>query len=240
MTSSPSTHVIRRSALLDITLIIGVLVILKSLLLNVNAIWSFAGPVSLLVSLAVATWCLWRRRESWVSLGLSRPKSIGWILLWTVGALIVTMGVGILADSLTISLLDAPSEAVQAIDSRYQGRFDSVRGNPQVYLYWLVVAWVIGGFAEEMLFRGALLTRFEALFSGAPYAAIIAVICQAILFGHQHLYYQGVAGWVATGAIGLVSGLLYLAFDRNLWPLVLSHGVSNTIGLTLIYLGMMG
>jgi len=225
---------------LDIALIIGVLLTLKSLLLRVDSIWSYAGPISLLASVAVATWCLWRRRQNWAGLGLGRPKSIGWTLLWTVVALILTMGVGILADALATGLIGAPSEAVQAIDSRYQGRFASVKGNLQVYLFWLAMAWIIGGFIEEMLFRGFLFARFEELFGGVPLAAIIAVICQAMLFGHQHLYYQGVAGWIATGAIGLVSGLLYLVFKRNLWPLVLSHGLSNTIGLTLLYLGLMG
>jgi membrane protease YdiL (CAAX protease family) len=36
----------------------------------------------------------------------------------------------------------------------------------------------------------------------------------------------------------LVSGILYLLFKRNLWPLTLSHGLVNTIGLTLIYTGL--
>lgn len=230
----------RASALFDLTLIIGTLLLLKTALLNIDALWSPAGPVALVAALTLATWSLRRRGKGWADLGMGRPKSFFWTAIWTVVALVVTMGVGILADGLATSLIAPPSEAVQAIDERFSGRFDAVPGNLSAFLFWLAIAWVIGGFVEEMLFRGALFERFETVFSGLPLAAVLAVMCQAALFGHQHLYYQGVAGWVATGAIAVVSGLLYLAFNRNLWPLILSHGLSNTIGLTLIYLGMAG
>lgn len=56
-----------------------------------------------------------------------------------------------------------------------------------------------------------------------------------MLFEQQHLYYQGYAGWVATGVIALISSLNYLAFKRSLLPLILSHGMSNNIGLTLLF-----
>lgn len=240
MTAIASDIFRRASSLFDLTLIIGTLLLLKSALLNIDAMWSLAGPVSLVAALTLATWSLRRRKKGWADLGMGRPKSIVWTAIWTLVALIVTMGVGILADGLATSLIGPPSESVQAIDARFSGRFDAVPGNLPAFLFWLTIAWVIGGFVEEMLFRGALFERFETVFSGLPAAAILAVMCQAVLFGHQHLYYQGVAGWVATGAIAVVSGLLYLAFNRNLWPLILSHGLSNTIGLTLIYNGMVG
>ena len=238
MTSLHPTKPNRWAALYDLFLIIGVLLVLKSVLLNVAAVWSYAGPISLLTALAVATWRLRKNKETWAGLGLGRPKSIRWTMLWTLVALVLTMGAGILTESLAVSLIGAPSEATQAIDARFQGRFDNVPGNLSAYLFWLATAWVIGGFTEEMLFRGVLLTRFENLFAKIPFAAVLAVICQAVLFGQQHYYYQGLAGWAATGAIAFVSGILYLAFNRNLWPLVLSHGLSNSIGLTLIYLGV--
>lgn len=90
-----------------------------------------------------------------------------------------------------------------------------------------------------MLFRGALFSRLESLCAGAPFAVVVAIVLQGILFGQQHYYYQGLAGWVANGAIAIVSGLLFLAFKRNLWPLIISHGLSNSIGLTALYLGAM-
>jgi len=240
MTLAPSPNVNRRHALIDLTLVIGVLLALKFLLLKSDAIWSYAGPISLLASIAVATWCLWRRRENWSSLGLRRPISFSWVLRLTVVALVLTIAVDFFAIGLAESLLGPPNDAVQAIDTRFLERFASVPGNLQAYLFWVAIAWIIGGFVEEMLYRGFLFTRFETLFGGVPQAAIIAAFCQAMLFGYQHHYYQGFNGWIVTGAIGLASGILYLAFKRNLWPLIMSHGLSNTIGLTLLYLGLTG
>ncbi|MCH2458445.1 MAG: CPBP family intramembrane metalloprotease [Henriciella sp.] len=238
MTDS-STTVTKTTALIDLALIIGVLLIAKTALLNVEAVWAYAGPISLLLALVVASWRLKAGGHSWRDLGVQRPKSWLWLAIQTVIALIVTIGVGILAQSLAVSVIGEASEATQAIDARFLGRFDNLPGNLPVYLFWLTMAWVIGGFTEEMLFRGALFSRFESLLADLPLAVILAIFCQAILFGQQHYYYQGLAGWVATAAIAVVSGLLYLAFKRNLWPLIISHGLSNTIGLTALYLGAM-
>ena len=229
-----------RTAMIDLAWIIGILLISKSLLLRVDPIWAFAGPISLILTWCVATWRLGRSNEGWSAHGVKRPKSIARLLLQTLVALVLTMGVGIIAESLAVSLIGAPSESTQAIDARFQGRFDNLPGNLPVFIFWLAIAWVVGGFVEEMLFRGVLFSRFEQLLAKVPLAAIMAVLLQAALFGQQHYYYQGAAGWIATGAIAAVSAALYIAFKRNLWPLILSHGLSNTIGLTLLYLGFIG
>jgi membrane protease YdiL (CAAX protease family) len=238
VTPDMSAQADRRAALIDLALIIAVLLISKSLLLEVAAIWTYAGPISLLIALGVATVCLRRRGKDLASVGLKRPDNLKKAALWTIIALVLTMGVGMVAESLFTAVIGAPDEATQAIDERFQGRFDNLPGNLPVYLFWLALAWVIGAFTEEVLFRGVLFSKFEQAFAGVPLATLLAVLCQAVLFGQAHYYYQGLAGWVATGAIAFVSGALYLVFRRNLWPLMLSHGLSNTLGLTLLYLGV--
>jgi len=237
--SNSSTAVSRQTAIFDLVLIIGCLLIAKTALLQIESIWSYAGPIALMFTLLVATLRLRSSRQSWSDIGVKRPKSWLRLSLQTLIALIVTIGVGILAQSLANSFIGVANEATQAIDARYQGRFDDLPGNLPVYLFWITIAWVIGGFTEEMLFRGALFSRLESLCAGAPFAVVVAIVLQGILFGQQHYYYQGLAGWVANGAIAIVSGLLFLAFKRNLWPLIISHGLSNTIGLTALYLGAM-
>lgn len=226
----------KRTASLDLILIVGVLLISKTVLLQIENLWAYAGPISLLATLGVATWRLNTSDQSWSDLGIKRPKSWLRLGIQTIIALVVTIAVGVIAQILVASLIDAPNEATQAIDARYQGRFDDLPGNLPKYLFWLAMAWGVGGFAEEMLFRGALFSRLESLFSGLPFAVILAILLQGVLFGQQHYYYQGLAGWISTGAIAVASGGLYMAFNRNLWPLILSHGLSNTIGLTLLYL----
>ena len=124
------------------------------------------------------------------------------------------------------------------VDPRYSGRFADLPGNTGRLLYWISVSWIVGGFVEEMLFRAMLQSRFERLLAGNPYSAPIAVVLQAIVFGQQHFYYQGWSGALATGGIALISGALFIFLRRNLWPLIVSHGLANTIGLTLIYSGV--
>ncbi|MCK0070876.1 CPBP family intramembrane glutamic endopeptidase [Kordiimonas laminariae] len=240
MTASTQTNQQIWTALRDCIFIIGTLLVVKSLLLEIEPLWSYAGPISLLFTLGIATWCLKQSNVSWSLNGNDEVISWKRLATLTVIALVVTIAVGILAQSLAVSFIGTPSEAIQAIDERFQGRFANLPGNFPVYLFWLITAWVIGGLTEEILFRKILFVRFEMLFSKIPATTFLAISAQAMLFGQQHYYYQGAAGWVATGVIGFISGLLYLVFKRNLWPLILSHGISNSIGLTLLYFGVTG
>ena len=67
-------------------------------------------------------------------------------------------------------------------------------------------------------------------------AWILAAILQAVIFGLAHAY-QGPVGVIKTGAIGLVFGLAYLAVGRNLWPLIIAHGLIDSIDMVTHYLG---
>jgi membrane protease YdiL (CAAX protease family) len=89
-----------------------------------------------------------------------------------------------------------------------------------------------------MFFRGFLVTRTLALFRGVPFAAVFAVLIPALLFGLGHFYYQGLRGLVTTTAIGIAFGAAFLLLKRNLWPLVLIHGIVDTINFTVLYLGL--
>ncbi len=224
-----------RSAAMDIVLVVGTLLILKYVLLNLEAMWTYAGPISLLSALVVASWRMRKNGETWSDLGLKRPQSWRKMTMWTLIALILTVAAGILLDGFSSEAL---GDVAQQAERDHGARFANVPGNTPVFLYWLAVAWIIGGFVEEMLFRGLLIARFETLFSHVPLGLVFAIILPAIIFGQQHYYYQGISGAVSTGGIAVVSGILYVLFKRNLWPLTLSHGLANTIGLTLIYTGI--
>ncbi len=41
-----------------------------------------------------------------------------------------------------------------------------------------------------------------------------------------------------TGTIGLAFGTLFLVYKRNLWPLIIFHGLIDTAGFTALYLGL--
>jgi len=92
-------------------------------------------------------------------------------------------------------------------------------------------------FLEEFIFRGYLLNRIVDLQGRqTKLALMISVAGQAIIFGLAHAY-QGPVGVFKTGAIGLVFGLAYLAVGRNLWPLIIAHGLIDSIDMVTHYLG---
>lgn len=222
---------------LDLLYTLGTLFSLKWILLQFPIMWTFAGPISLLSALAVATWRLKRNNESWVSLGLFNKGSYLNLSLWIVGALVTTIIIGNLGGALANALITSPTELNEQINVVLQNRFSNVEGNLSVYIYWLIISWVIGGFTEELLFRGFMILRFEKALSKLPFATALAVIIQALIFGQQHMYYQGYLGLFATGFMALTSGIIFIYCKRSLWPLIISHGLANTLGMTMRFLG---
>lgn len=152
-------HATRQKAALDLLIIVGVLVVSKTLLLRVDQVWAFAGPIPLLLALSFAHWRLSIRNITWSSIGLTRPKS-NWLLpAFTVVALIVTIAAGEIAGMIASASFGPPDAVTQEIDARYQDRFRGIAGDPLQFAIWLAIAWIIGRFTEELLFRGALFAR---------------------------------------------------------------------------------
>jgi len=68
----------------------------------------------------------------------------------------------------------------------------------------------------------------EKLFTSTRLATILAVVLQAMIFGFRHSYDLSERS-ITDGLIGLAMGIGYVAFGRNLWPLILAHCLLNTI-----------
>jgi membrane protease YdiL (CAAX protease family) len=182
-------------------------------------------PVSETPWLVALGWLSLRLRgRGWRSLGFRRP--VRWIT--TVGvALAAAVGLQLLSEF-----------AIEPITGRPDlSGFHSLVGNLPASLGMLGLVWTLAAFGEEMAYRGYLLERAAALghHSSSAYAAGMVVI--SLLFGVGH-FYQGIAGMVGSSVSGLLFGLLYLSGGRNLWLPILTHGFSDTIGLVLIYFGM--
>ncbi len=222
-------------AAFDLLLILATLFIVKYVLLRAGGLWTYAGPISLLASIAVASLCLYKNGENWRELGLRKPENWGKLAFWSLFLLVGTIVAGI---GIEVAASNFIGNDATSIDPNYANRFAKVPGNLPLYLYWIIVSWVVGGFVEEMLFRGILLTRFEQLFTRFRLATWVAIVLQAVIFGQQHFYYQGWAGALATGGLALISGVFYILLKRTMWPLILSHGTANMIGLTLIFTGI--
>jgi membrane protease YdiL (CAAX protease family) len=108
--------------------------------------------------------------------------------------------------------------------------------NVSSFLFGLPFMTLCVGLSEEGLFRGYIQSHLEKSFT-----ATTAIIGQAILFGAWHFVWNispldasAMVQYVTTTAfIGLFFGYFY-GKTRNLTPLVLAHGLWDSIGLGIV------
>jgi len=85
------------------------------------------------------------------------------------------------------------------------------------------------GVCEELLFRGFLIWVLQPLV-GLWFAAALSVV----LFGAAHAY-QGLAGVIRTGLLGLVFTAVVL-LTQSLWPAILLHVIGDALGGVIAWL----
>ena len=101
-------------------------------------------------------------------------------------------------------------------------------------MYGVLYAFIGAGFYEEFTFRGFLMQGLAMLFGGNRGAWIGACILQGALFGAAHAY-QNPLGIAITGTLGILMGLLVLASGRNLWAVIIGHGLFDASRFVLFY-----
>ncbi len=189
----------------------------------------YRGELALLISVLLATALLRFNGERWRDLGLARPMNLKLLPSQTGTVMFMAYAAAILVTAVLLPLL--------GLESPSQEQHSGVTGNISEYLVHVtVITWGTAAFLEEMAFRAFLIHRFAAALGNTRVAVIIAVLIQGTLFGLAHPG-QGPGGMLMTGAIGLVFGALYVRYNRNLWPLILAHGLMDTIGFTAIFFG---
>ncbi|PCJ64878.1 MAG: CPBP family intramembrane metalloprotease [Bacteroidetes bacterium] len=182
--------------------------------------WSFS-------TLAIATWRMRARNISWKDLGLSKPSSIKKTLLISIGILIATV-LSIMFFHIIKDYLPFLSEQeVSGGDS--SSKFGDLKGN--WLLFFAIIPMVlIESTLEELLDRGFLINWFEKLFSKTSVATILAVLLQAVIFGFRHSNDLSERS-ITVGLIGLIMGIAYVKFGRNIWPLIIAHCLLNTMSM---------
>ncbi len=187
----------------------------------------FAGSIAV-VTTVLAIWAMRHRQgNSWADLGLKRPRHWGRLILMVIVAIVTTAILASVALPL-LTRLTGPL-AGSGVASTFHSPLSFIA-------YIIIIAWGAAGFCEELIFRGFLLNQFARLFGGSKAGWGLAILFQAALFGLGH-YTQGLTGIIITGLIGLLFGVLYLLAGRNLWCLILAHGIVDTLSLTQDYLG---
>ena len=103
----------------------------------------------------------------------------------------------------------------------------------------IVAAWIVGGFYEEIVFRGFIQTTIQQWFRKNSHSFWIAGVVTSALFGLYH-WQQGIYGVVFATLSGFLWTYLLKRYRGNLWYPIISHAIYDTIALTLIYFGVLG
>ena len=99
---------------------------------------------------------------------------------------------------------------------------------------FILLAWT-GGAAEELFFRGHLLTGLRALFGPSRGGTVGAVALVTVVFALLHGY-QGWAGVVDSGLYGGLTLTLLFLWRRSLTACIVAHALWNTLAVVGIYL----
>lgn len=159
---------------------------------------------------ALAVYLLWRSGFGPSSIGLARWRSR-------------TDGLGALG---LAALIGLPGLALY-VGARWMGLSVQVIPASLDDTWWripvLVLSAFANGWAEEVVVVAYLQTRLRQL----GYGTATTIAYSALLRGCYHLY-QGVSAGIGNLVMGLVFGYVWQR-TRRLWPLVVAHGVIDTV-----------
>jgi uncharacterized protein len=115
--------------------------------------------------------------------------------------------------------------------------YDFIRNKLSNLIITLIAAWLIGGFYEEIVFRGFIQTTIREWFAKSRNSFWLAGLSTSALFGLYH-WQQGIFGIIPSFLGGLLWTLLLWRYKGNLWYPIISHAIYDTIALTMIYFGI--
>lgn len=115
--------------------------------------------------------------------------------------------------------------------------YNFIRSSLTRLLMTLVAAVLIGGFYEEVAFRGYIQNVLEQKIL-KKYSPLVSMFMTSLLFGLYHIQ-QDVFAIFAAFLGGLYWAILYRKFDNLCIP-IFSHALFDSITLILIYKGAFG
>ena len=212
--------------LIDIVVLVAVTFLLDALLgafipVPINLERGFVlDAIGKMLLIGVAWGLIRLRGERLADIGLKRPAS--WMRTFMIG-------IG-LAAIVFIALYLSEKAGFR----RDLSKFKDVQGNLELAVLGVFYALIGAGFYEEFMFRGFLMQGLAMLFGAGHGAWIVACVAQGALFGAAHAY-QNPLGIAITGTLGVLMGLLVIVSGRNLWPVIIGHGLFDASRFVLFY-----
>jgi membrane protease YdiL (CAAX protease family) len=161
---------------------------------------------------------LWRNGESTARIGWTYKHLWADIILGIVLFFPVFLAASALGELLERMGLSGPSpETMPALFPR----------SPEQFALAITLVIVVA-VSEEFIFRGYLIRRF----SSTTRSVALAVIISSVIFAFGHGY-QGTAGVIAVGFIGLAFALIYVWRGSLVAPVVM-HFLQNFIGIVVL------
>jgi len=159
-----------------------------------------------------------------------KPVSIGWTRKDCaanagigIGALVATyvilFSAALAASFLFPSLLTETPEAQRAIEENF----------PPMRVYWVVPLTIFVALWEEIVFRGFVLTRLNAIFR----RWWLTILLASSVFGAVHIYYEGLLAVLVISGLALVMSVLFV-WRRSLVPSIVFHWLHNLVIFVLL------
>ena len=192
--------------------------------LGILAILAVLGTQLVLPPLAatlVLLWA-WRSRTPWSAIGFARPAS--WPMVIG-GGVVLGVALKLVMKSIVMPLLGAPP---------MNAAYHHLIGNGPAASLLAFQVIIVGGFAEETIFRGFLFERLGTLWGRSTRARIATLLLTSLYFAVLHYPDQGLAGAEQALVTGMVFGVLYLRLG-SLWMPMVAHAVFDLVAIAIIY-----
>ena len=185
--------------------------------LRVGLVFDAIGKLFLI---AVGWGLIRLRGERLADIGLKRPAS--WLRTIVLGIVMATI------------LFVAMYFSEKAGFRRDLSKFQAVQGNLDLTIRGVCYAFIGAGLWEEFTSRGFLMQGLAMCFGGSRGAWFAACIIQGALFGAAHAY-QNPLGVAIAGTLGILLGIIVIASGRNLWLVIIGHGLYDASRFVLFY-----
>ena len=214
------------SYLLDLLVYIAIMFLIRETYIP-NTHFMVSGFLYSITTLIVATLLMKRRGVTWKSIGLCRPKSIPKSVL-IAGGVFISIIIMLVAFHFFQDAFELFKETPQEKMSSSTGKTLS-NGDYGYFFSVILFVWLQSAL-EELLERAFLIHWLEGLFQSIPLKTALAIIIQACIWGFRHSYDVSERS-ISVALIGIIMGVAYVAFGRNLWAVIIAHCAMNTLSL---------